>query len=285
MIKKLKVDSAFTLIEVIISITILSFLMIYVYTIIDESSITKDRVIIEDRAVIQAERAIMRFEVDFAQIYSPLYYDPLPPKKRSDSSEDELSDIKKAKEYKATKNFPLVTKSGHPVPLVSLEDKNELIFMTTANRRKIQDSKQSRFAWIRYALKASETESESGSDKGGNDLVRSITPFNPFEGEVDWDKVKEYVIMKNVESLSFSFWNAKREKFVTSTKELDEDPNLIRMIKMEMVWIDTNGNEEEVSRIYRPNWPFFDTKEDEKTIKAETKLLQQKNKSKKRKAN
>ena len=70
---KLMSEKGFTLIEVLITIVILSFLMISVFSIIDNSTITKENITIEDRELIQIESALTRFELDFTQLYSPLF--------------------------------------------------------------------------------------------------------------------------------------------------------------------------------------------------------------------
>jgi len=75
--KSFKVDNqaGFTLLEVLIAITILSLLMVSIYSVIENSTTTKDRIITEDRDKMQLEMAFARIETDLEYIYSPLYYE------------------------------------------------------------------------------------------------------------------------------------------------------------------------------------------------------------------
>ena len=70
----LKEQNGFTLIEVIISITLLALMMVYMVNIIDNSIKTKESVLAEDKDFMQIETALARFDLDFSQIYSPLFF-------------------------------------------------------------------------------------------------------------------------------------------------------------------------------------------------------------------
>ena len=70
---KRNTQGGFTLIEILIAITILAFLMVGVYTIVSNSVDTKDRVLSEDKSYVQVMRALDRLQSDVAQLWSPLY--------------------------------------------------------------------------------------------------------------------------------------------------------------------------------------------------------------------
>jgi prepilin-type N-terminal cleavage/methylation domain-containing protein len=67
-------DRGFTLIEVLIAILLLSFITIGVVTITENAMNTKDRTTQLNEDNLQIETAMSRFEWDFSQIYSPLYF-------------------------------------------------------------------------------------------------------------------------------------------------------------------------------------------------------------------
>lgn len=63
----------FTLVEVMISITILMFISFATYKMVDTNIDTKDRVVKEDRQTVQSLTAIGRLDSDISQIYNPLF--------------------------------------------------------------------------------------------------------------------------------------------------------------------------------------------------------------------
>ena len=72
----LVVTKGFSLVEVMISLVLLSFLMMGTYVMVDNSQRTKETVSTEDRAMLQVQMAFNRLEADFSQIYSPAYFAP-----------------------------------------------------------------------------------------------------------------------------------------------------------------------------------------------------------------
>ena len=68
------INAGFTLVEVLIAITILSFISFSTYKMVDSNTDTKERVVKEDQVTIQGLTAIGRLDSDFSQIYNPLYF-------------------------------------------------------------------------------------------------------------------------------------------------------------------------------------------------------------------
>jgi prepilin-type N-terminal cleavage/methylation domain-containing protein len=64
----------FTLLEILIAITLLAFITLGVVSITEDATNTKDRTIEINKNNLQVETAMSRFEWDFSQIYSPLYF-------------------------------------------------------------------------------------------------------------------------------------------------------------------------------------------------------------------
>jgi prepilin-type N-terminal cleavage/methylation domain-containing protein len=146
-------NKGFTLIEVLIAITVLAFLMLGVYTIISGSVDTKDRVLSEDRSFVQVMRAFDRVQGDIAQAWSPLYahakYNETAERARARSAGQEFKPIP----FQASERFPFQSVTKQPVPAIVQDGPSELVFFTAANRRKLQDTKQSRYAWVRHSLR------------------------------------------------------------------------------------------------------------------------------------
>lgn len=261
-------NSGFTLIEVLVSIVLLSFLMIGVFTIIDNSTITKERVLFEDRESLQIETALARFGVDFSQIYSPNFFSPEESKKKNEN-QDNNSNFYDTKGFVKTKSYPAVTENGLPIPLIENPEKSTLIFLTSANRRKIQNLKESTFAWVKYSL--IETPKDEDGYQGGLQFARTFVSGDPYQDEVDWEGSRTQVLMENVQDLEFSFWNPKRKEYEDSLKSASDGLKPIRIIKVKLTWVDSTDSEIIVERSFRSLWPHFDLKSDEKFIKENAK--------------
>ncbi|MBL6989345.1 MAG: prepilin-type N-terminal cleavage/methylation domain-containing protein [Bacteriovoracaceae bacterium] len=242
-----------TLIEVLVAITLLSILMLYIYSIVDESTTTKDRTIAEDRQLLQVETALSRFRLDFSLIYSPLYFSAIKKKGRSDSEENQ----RLASRFKPSEKYPQITEKGIPVPIFEMPDRQSIVFLTSSNKRKVSDSRQSNYAWLKYTLRSNSIEDQS-KKFAPNELIRYYTPHNPYSKEHDWDEVKPQLLLRNVKSLEFLIWDDEKTDFVSKSLELEKGGKAIRGLKLVLVWVDSMENEHTEERIYRPLWPYFD---------------------------
>lgn len=249
-----KNQEGFTLIEVLISITILSFLMTYVYQIVDSSSRAKDTITVEDRQLLDIELALNRIDIDFSQIHSPLYYSPQykKPKATNSSTSNYRPNLPEKSE-----NFPLWSHFGKPVPNKDSPDKSEFIFMTNSNRRRLQDIKQGRNAWIKYSLDSEETS------RGGYQLIRQFSTENVYTPEHDWGKVDSQVLLKHLKSFIFEYWDPGKRKWASSIKELNNYSDTLKLIRVKIEWVDTNEVISEIVRTYRVLWPEYDPYQDE----------------------
>lgn len=260
---KFKQDG-FTLVEVLIAIVLLGFVTLYTYKMVDNATETKDQVLKEDQLIMQTLTALNRIDNDLSQIYTPLYsYNRTQPMQNADM---QMQDS-----YTQTESSPTFdgrTKNGLLIPQFISEEKSSIQFLTTANRRKIANSKESRYAWIKYSLQPSTDEEEL--KRGGNDLVRQILPTNVYGKDVTGilkdpqaEQARAQVIMTNIKNIEFTFWDERSKKYVTSLQELNENKNLIRSIKMEMTWVDENNHEQIIRKTFRTLYPLFHTKQDD----------------------
>lgn len=269
-------NDGFTLIEVLIAITVLSMLMATMYTIVSNSTDSKDKIIAEDKDALQLITALDRMEQDFSQIYSPLYHSAKYVKKESDQNEffnetdqnGEQKIVSPLDSFEPSERFKSISTTADIVPTIENESKSELIFMTTSNRRILQDSKQSRFGWVKYALRSSSREEDERKEGADYELVRSIETENIYNKEFDWKNIKEYPLLRDIKSFQFLFWNAKTEKFVDKLELLSTDQETPRLIRVKLVWINSDNNEVEIVRTFRPLAPYFDTEKDEKEKEA-----------------
>lgn len=256
----LKNAQGFTLVEVMISITILMFISFATYKMVDTNTDTKDRVVKEDRQTVQSLTAIGRIDSDISQIYNPLYSSS-----KMVPTASTGSDIYSDNASNANGAFDGKASTGALIPQFKSEDKSTLIFLTLANRRKVADTKESRFAWIKYSIRAMEPDPENPDDNtaGLSELVRQSITTDIFNPTQDWSKPKFQVVMEKIKSLEFSFWDERAKKYTTSLQELNENKNLIRSLKVNIVWIDDDKNEQKIEKTFRVLFPYFNTKLDD----------------------
>lgn len=251
-------ESGFTLIEVLIAIMLLAFISLYTFKMIDNGTETKDRVIAEDQKALQGLTAVARIDSDFAQIYSPLYaYGKNNPTANASTVYQD--------DNAGRGSFDGRAKNGALIPQFTSEDKSTLMFFTAANRRKIADAKEGRFAWVRYSLRRAEKEEGDTEKKSGADyeLIRQMITTNLYASNLNWDQARPQVLMGNIKSLEFSFWDERNKKFVGSVLDLNEFRNSIRSLKMDLIWVDENNNEQKITKIYRVLYPYFNPKQDD----------------------
>jgi len=253
-------EAGFTLIEVLIAIVILSFIAFSTYRMVDSNITMKETVAREDRAVIQSVTAVGRLDSDFSQIFTPLFSSGKQQPK-ANATPDAYADT-----IAPSGNFDGMAKNGQLIPQFKSEDKSSVVIFTQANRRKVMDSKESRFAWIKYSVRNMEIspdEEENKRPQANLELVRQVIATNIYGQTLNWSEVKSQVLMRNIKSLEFSFWNERSKKFVSSIQELNENKNLIRAIKMVLVWVDEDNNEQTIQKVFRVLNPYFNTKQDD----------------------
>ncbi len=259
--KKNIYSSGFTLIEIIIAITILAMMMIGVYSLTTGGIETKDSSLADSYDTLELEAAMSRIELDFMQIYSPLYYSQLKVRKSRNNNSYEAYDNEESdaqiSDYEENQiglntRFQGLSQSGHPIPVIENPDKSTLSFMTFGHQRRIEDIKQSNFAWVKYTL---ENDSTSDSKDASLNLVRYYTATNPYDRYHNWEKIRSAVLFKRIKDLRFYFWNEEKKKYVTSIKDLGSPPYSLNIIKVHITWVDSFGATRNNARTFRSIWP------------------------------
>ncbi len=254
-------QSGFTLLEVLIAITILSFIAFSTYKMVDSNITTKEDVLREDAAIIQGVTAVGRLDADISQLYTPLF-------SSSKFMPTATTPDVYAENAAPSGNFDGRAKNGQLIPMFKSEEKWTVYLFTQANRRKIADSKESRFAWVKYSMRPMENDptdpaNEDKKNQGLYELTRQVIATDIFNSNLPWSEVKSQVLMKNIKTLEFTFWDEKTKKYVSNIAELNENKNLIRAIKLSAVWIDEDGNEQTIQKVFRVLNPYFSTKQDD----------------------
>ena len=253
-----------SLFEILIAIAVLSFMMLGVIQFTQTTFDTTERVTREDSEYLQIETAMSRFEWDISQLYSPLYFDHLHSPKDMSQSETQLySQVTSGIE--GNRRFNRISYTGASVPRYEREDKSTLVFFTYSNRRKIEDSKQSNFAWIKYSLEANDEVFDEGEEqkttkerKKTQMLVRQISNQDIYNTEeIDWENIKAQVLHRKIVSLVFEFWDPKKFKWTENLKTIKNGQNIIYAVRVKIEYLNSDNLEQETLRIFRPLFPEF----------------------------
>ena len=270
-------QKGFTLLEILIAISLLAFITFGVVQITDDAVNTKERTVRINEDNLQIETALARMDWDITQTYSPLYFSsPMNFTANNNTGINPEDGISTQQNYvnmyreqlrnrfQVSQHFSAVSSEGIPVPRFYAPEKNFFEFFTSANRRKTQNSTQSHFAWVRYSLEdqvinTDEPRNEAIPSNVKN-LVRYIANSDPWEDtRIDPenpDKVKKAVLLENVETLEFQFWDLDRRKWETSLRSIKNGENIIRGVKMKIVWYDESGVKRELTKVFRTHWPL-----------------------------
>lgn len=264
-----KNQSGFSLIEVIIAITILAFMMTSVYVVISQQTETKDTVTKEDREYLQVFAAIERIRIDFTQIYSPLYHSHIyTNKKKSNNYNNQFTEDEAKPKFTPSERFASISVNFERAPVIQNEQKDHLRFLSLSNRRKFQDSKESEFNWVEYKTRKMEkddlpTNQNQQRPEGALELIRIVDNIDPFRKDFSqMDQIREQVLLRNIKDFRFTFWDPKKEKFVESMKYLPSK-NTLKAIMIEIEWYDLDGTVQSFKESIRPLYPSFDTQKDE----------------------
>lgn len=257
----MKSQQGFSILEVLIAISLLSFITIGVISLSNDATNTKDRVTAEDREKMQIVSALNILDWDLSQIYSPLYFaKKMPIKGRiTESIYNKIHDP-----YERNPHFNFLDIDGRPVPSYDNPDKSTFEFYTTSNRRRQFGARQSNFAWVKYAVEMEDEKEKDENDQSGKyKLVRYVSAENPYKAEkLNVDQIKAQVVLENIEEVEFTFWNHENNKFMAPLTQIPQGPNLIRGMKVNLIWKDKLGGTIKLSKIFRPLFPEFKASEE-----------------------
>lgn len=292
--KRLSSQEGFTLLEILIAITILAFITLGVVNITENAALTMERTTEVNEQNLQIETAMSRFEWDFSQIYSPLYFSrvlnlnpnqalgtatpglipggepqapTIPGTQQSDPGGLQNNPVLQqyyeqlVQRFERNEHFRAVSQEGMPIPRFYAPEKETFEFFTSSNRRKVENQRQSHFAWVRYSLAPQDQtpneEENPNIPKNLKSFVRYYSAEDPYsEKRLNPDVVKGAVLLRNVEKLEFQYWDFARRKWENSLRSIQDGESLVRGVRILMTWYDSFGNKRSASRIFRTHWPM-----------------------------
>ena len=251
-----------TLIEVMIAITLLAFVILGVTSITENSQNAKDRTLQTDRDNMQIETVFSRLDWDFSQIWSPLYFTQKFAGTLNPQTMPGLEEMIYL--YENHPRFRLPSKEGLPIPTFRSREKSEIIFLTSGNRRKIENQKQSNFMWVRYYLGDTPSDDLEESTPKATPVSENTTKKSLLrqtftedvwsKDEFDFEDTRSSVVLENVEKLEFQFWNPTTKKWGDNLKTIPDGEHLLRGLKMSIEWFDDRGTKRKAERWLRPSW-------------------------------
>lgn len=286
-------QKGFTLLEILISILLLSIITLGVVNVTQDSMNTMDRTNEFNSNNLRIETAFSRFEWDLTQIYSPLYFstvmnpnqnltaganqnnnsnqtndgtpaNPQPPQQINPALQAYYQQM--LSRFERNERFITLSKEGIPIPRIYSPEKNILEFFTSSNRRKVENTPQSHFGWVQYGLMDQEMRDDTkvhpempSSVKSFVRFFDAVDPYNPersinIRNGSDAAKVKGAVLLENVEVLEFQFWDYKKKKWETNLRVIEDGEKIIRGVKILITWWDSEGKKS-TERVFRPHWP------------------------------
>ncbi len=257
-------SKGFSLVEIMVAITIMAFMTLGVFSLTDNAQRTRETVIPEDREYFQVYAAFSRIKSDVEQLWSPLYFASIDQTSKNRNAPRPTPDAERPKNIpQLGRLFPKATVQNYPVPLIESEEPSSLTFFSGSYMRRVQDQKASRFAWIHYSLEAD--ESNTGEGESLYQLERKLKAKDPYTNEGDIEEVKGSVLMRGVKTLAFQFWDSDGKEWKESLREISaHDQMAPRGIKVIVEWQGLAGQEFKHTRVFRPHWPYFDAIKDEK---------------------
>ncbi|MDD0852296.1 prepilin-type N-terminal cleavage/methylation domain-containing protein [Halobacteriovorax sp. GB3] len=274
-------QNGFSLLEVLVGLFLITFISMGMISTIDTVTTNLDTLSDEDPPYYQVESFFQKIQQDINAIYTPLYYTV---EQSSKASSDENSSYdQRAKAYDNSETFPKVAQDARPIPLLDSPEKNTLIIYTSNHRRVLKNSKQSNYSWIRYSVtdmeKSPDDEYEDKNKDYNQRIVRTSIAENVYAPQFDWDSQKKITLLENVKQLQFLFWKKDegsigiKGKFVDNIKLLNGKAP--RLFKVKVLWSNPGLGPREFNRVFRVQWPNFDTKKDweeyQKALKANQK--------------
>ena len=248
----------FTLIEVLISLTILAFLMLLITKVTNNSVDHKGAIIEEDRELLQVTTALDRLSWDFSQIYTPLFHTQ---EFKTDPFNTEASLLKEGllKSNPLYEDPGLFSKPdffGRPIPSIKEEKDKAIEFYTKSNRRRFENSNESEFAWVRYEFRP--YSGEDPSKEGLLELVRYYTSLDIYKEGLELKELQPTILCNKISEYKFFFWDEKTKKWEEHINRVSNEEHLLRGLKLKIKWKrGPDQIEESSSRIYRSIWPVF----------------------------
>ncbi len=239
----------FSLIEVVISISLLSLLTLGMISILNGGStrlqlLTK---IYKQQSLPLDAFAI--FDWDFTHFYSPLFTEKWLDKGNSYGVKGGRENISRTermikadllkesrKLFNEMKNYIYYTLNQYIVPNYFGEENKSFIFLTLSFRPRSLTEKQSFFHWVEYRCVEKK-------------LTRKSLSMNIFTQEgLNFDLIPEEILLDNLEQCQFEYWYVAEKNFVNNIDML-KPPSayILRAVKISFVH---EGKSYE--RIFRP---------------------------------
>lgn len=259
-------NSGFTLIEVLVSIALLSLIAFSIVSITKDSTSTKMEVISEDNDLLKVHTAISAIEKDISQLYSPLYRQGKlsltiirPNENSTEEERQSFSELESTlyNQFQHNRRFSGYAENMDLIPRILKESNNTITFLSNGYQRKNLNDNKSQFSWITFTLSEPSNddieelkEKNTGPDfKIGKNLVRFVDANDPFNPNLQsQDELYPQVLMDQVISVDWFFWDRKKKDF-SHLENLQEDHQPITSFKIKIQYYDLYNKEQSIEKI------------------------------------
>lgn len=259
-------SSGFTLIEVLVSIALLSLIAFSIVSITNDSTSTKIEVITEDNDLLKVHTAISSIEKNINQLYSPLYkhgklnLNTFRPDVNSTEEERQtFTEIESSiyNQFQHNKRFSGYSENMDLIPKIIKESNHTLTFLSNGYQRKNLNDNKSQLCWVTFTLtEPSNDEIEELKEKNpnadfkiGKNLVRYIDATDPFNpNPPDTENLFQQVLMDQVISVEWRFWDRKKKDF-SLIENLQEDHLPISTFKIKLEFYDLYNKEQSIEKV------------------------------------
>lgn len=259
-------NKGFTLLEVLVSIALLSLIAFSIVRITQDSTTSKIEIINEDNDLLRIHTSVSAIEKDVHHFYSPLYQHPRintqPLRPNANATEEERQAFSEFErdlysQFQNNRRFSGYAQNLDLIPKVIKESNHTITFLSNGYQRKNLNENKSQFSWITYTL-----EEPSSDDieflkevhpepdfKIGKNLVRYIDAKDPFSPEItNKDDLYPQVLMDQVINIEWSYWDRKKKGFSLLENLIDEHLPL-SALKVKIEFYDLFNKEQVLEKI------------------------------------
>lgn len=219
-------QTGFTLIEVLISIAILAFIMVAVWSSTSQSLDAKDRIEKRDGIFQEGRVSLRKLSDDLEMAF--LIKDP-----RARAAEAVAAGVAASTE---------VATRPRPISFFIAEDRgerDELRFTTLSHLRLFKNAKESEQSKVSYAV------AQSPEDPNVLNLVRT---YYPWLDDKDTVEGTSYVVAENVREFNVEYYDTRKQEWVRSwnTMQLDWKDRLPRAVRVTLAFPDPDDDRESI---------------------------------------
>lgn len=215
--------AGFTLIEVMISMTLLAFISLAIYQATTSSFTLREKLMGTGDFQNGIRLSVGILDRDFAVLYSPTLMNPEPTASASPTTSDETQDggatrtgeeLTSGELARSTKFWGAATDLTGLRPTRFQGDATSLSFISASNLRIYRETPETELAAVTYTL---EDDRLPGAIEGTKLLMRTVDPaiYADDLGERESKTSHKYPLIRGVTKITFKYWHPEKKEWVS----------------------------------------------------------------------